>query len=198
MLSLTHFDVPHPARQAAQALGEVHLQQAAHQVPRRRGEVGRHREPALHRPPVGGPNVRLDKGRRAREHFINQHARRPPVGRGAVPLVQDDFRRQVVGRAAQRVRPPAPGQGFGETKVRHLQVPARIQQKVFGLQVPVHDPTAVQGRQGGDHFRRVEAGGGFRQAPPGAQGPEELAAGHVLKGEVDALGVLDKVTGEEV
>ena len=48
-------------------------------------------------------------------------------------LVQDDLRRQVVGRSAQRVRALPGGQALGKAKVRELDVPVRVQQQVLRL-----------------------------------------------------------------
>ena len=114
-----------------------------------------------------------------------------------MPLVQDDLRGQVVGRATQGVRPPAPGQGFGEPKVGDLEVAARVHQQVFWFQVAVHDAPRVQGGQGGHHLRRVKLGGRLGQAAPGTQVAEEFAAGDVLQGKVNALRVLKKVDREK-
>mmetsp|Transcript_19673 Transcript_19673/g.46797 ORF Transcript_19673/g.46797 Transcript_19673/m.46797 type:complete len:388 (-) Transcript_19673:448-1611(-) len=81
------------------------------------------------------------------EHLPAQQPNRPPVHHAPVHLAH-----QLLGRHVQHR--PHPGVGpdvlvvlsrdLRRAKVGHDQVPVRVEQHVFGLEVAVHDPSGVQ------------------------------------------------------
>ena len=96
-------------------------------------------------PPGDGGLARLDhleqlvavlglEGRAAGHHLVDQAAEAPPVHRLLVALAVHDLGRQVLGRAADRLRALGLGQDLREPEVGELHVPLLVDQDVLGLQ----------------------------------------------------------------
>ena len=79
--------------------------------------------------------VRVRVRARARARVRRQDADAPPIGAEGVAFVQDDLRREVLGRAAQR--PRAVRHDLGEAEVDHLEVALAVEQQVLRFQVAV-------------------------------------------------------------
>mmetsp|Transcript_8306 Transcript_8306/g.33615 ORF Transcript_8306/g.33615 Transcript_8306/m.33615 type:complete len:447 (+) Transcript_8306:240-1580(+) len=121
-----HLDIARAALEVAVPLREVGLQQLLNNVARGAREVRRELDLAVQDLPVGAHRVIVKERRIPREHFINEHAERPPVDRLAVALVENDLRGQVVGRATKRVR--AMVDLLCESEVGHLHVAIFVKQ----------------------------------------------------------------------
>jgi hypothetical protein len=91
------------------------------------------------------------------EQFKHEYSERPVVGADVVALVQDDFGRHVLGRAAERPRLATDLQLFGETKVDELDVAGAVEKQVLGLEVAVDDASRVQVVERLHHASGVEA-----------------------------------------
>ena len=60
-----------------------------------------------------------EERRVAGRHLVHEHPERPPVDGLVVPFAQDDLGREVLGRPAQRPRPPL--HSFCEAEVGDLE-----------------------------------------------------------------------------
>jgi hypothetical protein len=69
------------------------------------------------------------------DELEDEDAQRPVVAAARGAAVLDHLGRQIVRRAAHRVRAPALEHQLGEAQVRQLQVAVRIHQNVLRLQV---------------------------------------------------------------
>jgi len=70
-------------------------------------------------------------------------------------FIQNNLRRQVLGRAAEGVSLAV--DDFGETEVRQLQVAVSVDQHILGFQVSVDDVFAVQVLEDGNDVRGVKS-----------------------------------------
>lgn len=70
-------------------------------------------------------------------HFEQQYTQRPEIDMLAVSLfIQQHFRREVLGRAAERVGELVVGEvGLGQAEITQSYVARRIEQDVFGLEI---------------------------------------------------------------
>ena len=96
------------------------------------------------------------KGRVAREHLEEQNAKRPAVGREAVPLARHNLRCKVLGRAAESVRLGSRRKGLRKAKVDYHHVPLGVEDKVLWLKVAVNDAPRVQVDESGGDTRSIE------------------------------------------
>jgi hypothetical protein len=69
------------------------------------------------------------------QQLEHQHAQRPVVGADVMALVQDHFRGDVFGGAAERPRLSTAVQLLGEAEVHQFHVALVVQQKIFRFQV---------------------------------------------------------------
>lgn len=106
-------------------------------------------------------------------------------------LPRDDFRSDVLGRAAKRER--ATRDVFAEPKVRELSVPVDVEQYVLGLNVPVHQVQLVQVLDGQQHLGQVEPGLVLVHRPVPLHVHEQVAAAHERHDEVQKTVVLVEV-----
>ena len=138
--------------------------------------------------------VLVPEGGVPREELVDEDSQRPPVHRGGVALVMDDFGREVLRGAAQGVRLDrvarlVVSQALGEAKVDELDVALAVEEQVLGLHVPVGYPPLllVQVLQDQDNLGGVEAGHVLAEPAELAQVGEELATGHVVEEDVEEL-----------
>lgn len=106
-------------------------------------------------------------------------------------LPRDNFRSDVLGRAAERER--ATRDVFAEPKVRELSVPVDVQQYVLGLNVPVHQVQLVQVLDGQQHLGQVEPGLVLVHRPVPLHVHKQVAAAHKRHDEVQITVVLVEV-----
>ena len=126
--------------------------------------------------------VRLGPG----EQFVQHDAGRVDVGAG-VGAGPGDLLGSQVRHGADDHAGPRLGvhrQRTGQAEVDHLEVTVRGDQHVLRLDVPVHDPGRVRGRQAGQQRHHDGQRLTRREtAPLGEQVPQR-PAGHVLHGQV--------------
>mmetsp|Transcript_31684 Transcript_31684/g.69278 ORF Transcript_31684/g.69278 Transcript_31684/m.69278 type:complete len:328 (-) Transcript_31684:764-1747(-) len=151
------------ALEVAYPLGQVGSEQLLDQVLGVAVEVPRELDLALEDLLVDAERVLVVKRRVAREHLVDKDAQRPPVDCLAMPLGEDDLRRQVLGRAAQC--PGAVLDALGEAKVGHFAVAVPVEQQVLRLQVAVKDRERVQMFEHQSDLGGVEARRVVREAP---------------------------------
>eukprot|EP00968_Pinguiococcus_pyrenoidosus_P002264 scaffold122_cov236-Pinguiococcus_pyrenoidosus.AAC.15 len=150
------------APHAAQASGDVMLQQAPHQVLAVPVEVPRERHSVVQDLLVDGEGVLVEIRRVARQHLEDENAQGPPVHAEAVALTLNDLRRQVLRRAAERPRLVL--HHLGEAEVGDLEEALARQQQVLRLEVSVDDAVVVQVAEGQHDGRGVELGQPGRKA----------------------------------
>lgn len=73
--------------------------------------------------------------RHSRHEFEDEDAEGPPVGCAVVALLQNDFRGEVLGGAAQSVCLAAGRQLLCKAKVRDLEVAVGVDEKVLRFQI---------------------------------------------------------------
>lgn len=78
------------------------------------------------------------------DHLVDQDAQRPPVHALPVRHLPQDLGRQVLGRAAQRLRRVALHVLLRQAEVRDADVALGVQEEVLGLQVAVDDVVLMQ------------------------------------------------------
>ena len=131
--------------------------------------------------------MRLDP----REQLEQDDARRVDVGAGVGTGPGDLLGGQIRHGADDHARSclAADGQCPGETEVNHLQVAVRRDQHVLRLDVPVHDPGGVRGRQA--RQQRHHDGQRLTGRAPAALAEQvaQSAAGQVLHGQIGARAV---------
>mmetsp|Transcript_54283 Transcript_54283/g.168043 ORF Transcript_54283/g.168043 Transcript_54283/m.168043 type:complete len:252 (-) Transcript_54283:59-814(-) len=150
---------------------------------------------------VDAEGVLVVERRVPREHLEEQDAQRPPVHGAAVALALDDLGREVLRRAAERVRPRAWLDDLCKAEICELGVAVLAHQDVLWLQVAVDDVLGVDVREGGRRQRRVELRLLVAELPGPAQVHEELAAADALHDDVDVavvLGVAEHVDDEGI
>mmetsp|Transcript_20310 Transcript_20310/g.64899 ORF Transcript_20310/g.64899 Transcript_20310/m.64899 type:complete len:256 (+) Transcript_20310:89-856(+) len=152
--------------EAAQTLGRVGVQELLDKVlgggaPERRGEHNLPTQNVF----VDGELVVVLLVRERREpaqHLVDQNAQRPPVHRLVVARAVQDLGRQVVGRAAERVRASARVHVLlRQPKVGQLHGGARRrggQQQVLRLEVGVNDAFCMQPPERGQDSPDVACG----------------------------------------
>ena len=74
-----------------------------------------------------------------RDELEDEDAQGPVVAAARGATMLNDLGRQVVGRAAHGVCPPALKHELGKAQVRELQVAAAVHQNVLRLQVTEHE-----------------------------------------------------------
>ena len=82
--------------------------------------------------------------RQSVDHLVDQDAQRPPVHALPVRHFPQDFRRQILRRAAQRLRRVALHVLLREAEVRDADVPLGVQKEVLRLQVAIDDVVLMQ------------------------------------------------------
>ena len=82
--------------------------------------------------------------RQSVDHLVDQDAQRPPVHALPVRHFPQDFRRQILRRAAQRLRRVALHVLLRQAEVRDADVPLRVQKEVLRLQVAIDDVVLMQ------------------------------------------------------
>lgn len=184
-------DVVDAVFQVAIPLGQVDLQQIAQDVLQVGAEVRREPQSAADDLLVDLDRLVGEEGWIAGGHLIQQHAQRPPVDRLVVALAEDDLRREVLGRAAQR--PRAPFHPLGKAEIGHLQVAFRIDEQIFRFKVAVDDLQVVQVLEGEHDLGGVEARMRLAEFSHFAQVREHLAAGHVLQHHIQVRVVFKMV-----
>uniref|UniRef100_A0A182Q467 Uncharacterized protein n=1 Tax=Anopheles farauti TaxID=69004 RepID=A0A182Q467_9DIPT len=182
-------DVVHARLQVAVALGQIDLQQVAQQVLQLRAEVRREAHLAADDLLVDLDRLVGEERRVAGRHLVHEHTERPPVDRLVVALAQDDLRREILGRAAQR--PGSALDALREPKVRHLQVALRVDQQILRLQIAVDQIEIVQVLEREHDLGGVEARVRLGEPADLAQVREHLAARHVLQHHVQVRVVLE-------
>ena len=85
------------------------------------------------------------------DHFVGEDSQCPPVNRLAVALVEQHFRRKILGGAAESVSPCFAV--LGKAEVSQFQVAILVNQNVFGLEVTVDDVLCVQVLKHETHLR---------------------------------------------
>ena len=135
------------------------------------------------------------EGRQARQHLVEQRAEAPPVDSAPVARAVQHLRREVLGRAAERVRAAVDGVDvlLREPEVGQAHVALVVQQHVFGLEVAVDDVHLVQVLEREHDLRDVEAAARLVELALAAQVEEELAARAVVEHEVELVGRLERV-----
>ena len=129
------------------------------------------------------------EGRAAHHHLEQQHAQRPPVYGEAVVLAAQHLRRDVVGRAAERVGGPLRAAAalveafLAHAVVGELDVALDVEQHVVQLQVAVDDAPRVQEAQGDRDLGRVEASVVLGQAALALHVVHQVTAAQVLDHE---------------
>mmetsp|Transcript_82673 Transcript_82673/g.256767 ORF Transcript_82673/g.256767 Transcript_82673/m.256767 type:complete len:219 (+) Transcript_82673:148-804(+) len=88
-------------------------------------------------------------------HLVDEDAEGPPVYGLPVALVEQDLWGNVLGRAAEGVRPMV--DDLREAKVRELHVAVEVDENVLRLQVPVDYVLLVAVLEDGRNLRSVEA-----------------------------------------
>lgn len=132
--------------------------------------------------------VLVIKGRNAYYHFVDQDAQGPPVQGVVVARADDHLRRNVLGRAAERVglRSVIDLVDLGQAEVGEEDVAIKAQQNVLGLEVPVIYIGLVEVAEGESDLGGIELHPLLAKAPLLRQVLEQLAALHELHHEVDA------------
>mmetsp|Transcript_45245 Transcript_45245/g.113413 ORF Transcript_45245/g.113413 Transcript_45245/m.113413 type:complete len:224 (+) Transcript_45245:431-1102(+) len=148
------------------------------------------------------------KGGDARQQDVESHPEAPDVDGRAVRLLLDNLRGNVPWGAAQRVQELGVGAVRGEPEVpdadpvgkRGADRPRLVrrlvrEQKVFGLEVAVDDPLAVQVRQGPHHLAHDLGGVALGEVAVGGvdDAVEELAPREVLEDDVVLVLILHKL-----
>ena len=73
------------------------------------------------------------------DHFIEEHAKTPPVHRKAMTLSSDNFRRQIFWSTTESVRLSISRLlNLAQTKISNLKVTLVIKQHIFWFQVTVN------------------------------------------------------------
>lgn len=90
--------------------------------------------------------VFVGEGVDASDHFVEEDAKGPPIGRLAVALVEEDLRREIFGRATHRERPIF--NDFGEAEISDFEVAVLAEQKVLWFQVAVDNVLRVHMLEG--------------------------------------------------
>lgn len=72
-----------------------------------------------------------------RQHFEDEHAQRIPVDRFVVPLLTDDFRREIVRRTAER--PGHVRAQLRKPEVSNLDVAVLPEEDVLRLEISIDD-----------------------------------------------------------
>ena len=83
--------------------------------------------------------VRVVERRQPVDHLVDQDAQRPPVHALPVRHFAQNLRRQILRRAAQRLRRIALHILLGEAEVRDADVAFDVQKQVFGLQIAIYN-----------------------------------------------------------
>jgi len=130
------------------------------------------------------------EGREARQHLVDQDAQGPPVDGFSVALVQQDLRRDVLRRAANRER--ALRDDLREAEIDQLKIPVVSDHDVLRLQVPVADVLRVQVLEDADDLRAVELGLLEAELLGGPVIGEKIAAPQKLCQEIDVPVILEK------
>jgi len=107
-----------------------------------------------------------------------------------VALVQEHLRRNVLGRAAERVCPRAGLYDLREAKVRELRVAVLAQEDVLRLQIPVDDVLAMDVREGSPDLRRIKLALLIGKLPGTPEVGEELTAADTLHDDVNEVVIL--------
>ena len=132
------------------------------------------------------------KRRATHQHFVNQYPERPIVHALVVTLRQNDFRRQILGSATQRVG--LVDHNFGKPQIHQHAVPSLIDEDVLRLQVAVTNAALVQVGQRLEDARGVEARVAVRDAIAGfrVDDREQLSTLHQLNQHVQVALVLER------
>mmetsp|Transcript_15445 Transcript_15445/g.34065 ORF Transcript_15445/g.34065 Transcript_15445/m.34065 type:complete len:291 (-) Transcript_15445:1126-1998(-) len=167
----------------AQSVLRVPHQQVGQQVLGVVGDLGGEVELGLHDLLEHGLAVAAVERRQACDHLVQQRPQGPPVHRPAVPLSSQHLGRNVLGRAAEAVRPRGVVAHplFREAEVGQPHVAVLVQKDVFGLQVAVNDVHFVHILQREGDLRCVEARPVLRKPPHLPQVEEQLPAGAVVQ-----------------
>ena len=79
------------------------------------------------------------------DHLVEKHAKTPPVDRKAMTIGSDNFRRQILRRAAEGVRLSISRLlNLTQAKISQLKVSLVVKQHIFRLQVTVNDSIRMQ------------------------------------------------------
>ena len=103
---------------------------------------------------IDGHGVIVVEGVDAGHHFVCQDAQGPPVDRFAVTLIKQNFWREVLWCAAQRISPCLAI--LGEAEVGELEVALRIDEDVLGFEISLDDVLGMQVFKHQGDLRRVE------------------------------------------
>lgn len=103
--------------------------------------------------------IRVVKGRYADDHLVDEDAECPPVESFVVSAAHDHLRREILGRAAERVRLLTVSlHNLGQTEVSQHNVAVVVQKNVLWLEIAVDYITLVQVAEGQGDLRGVELG----------------------------------------
>ena len=128
----------------------------------------------------------------ATNHSVENHAARPDVRtKSVVALTPDHLGRGVAGTPAGCLQRFAFLVQITQAEVNQLDVVVVVEQKIFGLQVAVHDPQLVDVLDAREDLRVHLAGLFLGQAPVLDDVLKKLAAGTVLHDEVEVVVVFD-------
>lgn len=188
---LVSLDIVNARLQITIALRQIHLQEVAQQILQITTEMRRKANLARHDLLVNLYRLIGKERRITGRHFVDEHSERPPVHRFIVALAQNDLRRQILGRAAQRPGPSL--HAFRKPEIRHLQVALVVDQQVLRLQIPIDQVQIVQILKGEHNLGGIEARMGLREAADLAQMREHLTARHVLEDHVEIGVVLEVI-----
>mmetsp|Transcript_39142 Transcript_39142/g.86039 ORF Transcript_39142/g.86039 Transcript_39142/m.86039 type:complete len:527 (+) Transcript_39142:133-1713(+) len=182
------FDIQRAVAQVPESPRDVLLQELSDEVFGIGIDVGR-----VVDSPVKDLLVRLQrllclKRRVAVEHLVEEDAQRPVVDRLPMALLEDDFGRQVLWRAAES--PGAVLDQLGKAKVCQLQSAVLGEQQVLELEIPVDDAHAVQVLKRQQHLHDEDAGVREREGLVLVQLVEHVAARTELHDE-DQVGLRD-------
>mmetsp|Transcript_36225 Transcript_36225/g.111497 ORF Transcript_36225/g.111497 Transcript_36225/m.111497 type:complete len:369 (-) Transcript_36225:59-1165(-) len=194
-------DVAGPILEVPEALAEVRGKQLLHQRLRVLVEVLREVDLPGQDLLVDAHGVLVAEGRLAADHLVDEDAQGPPVHGLAVALVQQHLGRDVLRRAAERVRPRAWLDDLCKAEICELGVAVLAHQDVLWLQVAVDDVLGVDVREGGRRQRGVELGLLVRELAGPPEVHEELASADALHDDVDVavvLGVAEHVDDEGI
>ena len=128
------------------------------------------------------------------QHLIEDGAERPPVGRPRVARRPNDFRSEILWRAAEAIRSISLLDALlGQTKVRNTNVTLAVKQNILRLEVAIDDISVMECTNGNNHFSNVHSRSLFGEALLLAQIGKQLTTVQEVNEEVQLDVSLERV-----